>query len=78
MSIRLPSDLLRRRRELTARLEEGTITIEQAEELRRILELERQQAEATNDFLAIFAIAGLLILVAAVLYDGGKKKKKSR
>ena len=78
MSIRLPSDILKRRRELTARLEEDTITIEQAEELRRILKLERQQAEATNDILAIFAIAGLLILVAAVLHDRGKKKKKSR
>jgi uncharacterized membrane protein len=78
VSIRLPSDQLRRRRELTARLEEGRLTIEQAEELRQILELERQQAEATNDFLAIFAIAGLLLLVAAVLYDRGKKKKKSR
>jgi uncharacterized membrane protein len=78
MSIRLPSDKLRRRRELTARLEEGTITIEQAEELRQILELERQQAEATNDMLAIFAIAGLLFLLSALLYDRGKKKKKSR
>ena len=77
MSIRLPNEQIRRR-ELTARLEEGRLTIEQAEELRQILELGRQQAEATNDFLAIFAIAGLLLLVAAVLYHRGKKKKKSR
>jgi uncharacterized membrane protein len=78
MSIYLPPDQLKRRRELTSRLREGTITIEEAEELRQILELEKQQAEDTNDLLAIFAIAGLLLLVAAVIYESGKKKKSSK
>ncbi|MGB8035206.1 MAG: hypothetical protein WCF03_15445 [Nitrososphaeraceae archaeon] len=79
MSIELPSNQLRRRRELTVRLQEGIITIQEAQELKGILEMERQQAEATNDFIAIFAIAGLLLLLAAILPDEGKqKKKKSR
>jgi len=60
---------LRRRRELTSKLDARTITPEEAKELRDILEKELAEARAMGNFLAVLAILFLLGLVIAVLSD---------
>jgi hypothetical protein len=64
------------RQKLTQKLRDETITPDEAIKLKTILEKEKEQANAANDFLAILAIIGLLSLLAAVLLDDTKKKKK--
>jgi len=56
-----------RRRELTARLESGAITPEEARELQGILNRELEEARERNDFLAALAILFLLGLVLALI-----------
>ncbi|MGC1931427.1 MAG: hypothetical protein WA667_20840 [Candidatus Nitrosopolaris sp.] len=78
MAFQLPPGLIKRRQELTAKLRLGTISHEEAEELRVILQKEQKQAEAANDLIAIFAILGLLALIAIILSEKPKKKKSRR
>jgi hypothetical protein len=60
---------LRRRAELTSRLDARTITPDEARELRDILEKELEEARAIGNFLAVLAILILLGLVIAILSD---------
>jgi uncharacterized membrane protein len=78
MAIELDSYRLRRREELTLRLRDGTINRQEAEELKQILEYEKEQAINLNDILAIFAIAALLFAVASFLSNDKKKRKKRK
>ena len=55
-----------RRRELTAKLQAGTITREEAVELARILEKEKKIAEEQKDFNALLAIIFFLGLLYAL------------
>jgi hypothetical protein len=72
----LTRDMILRRQELTLKLRDGTIKPEEAEELRQILEIEREKAQAINDIIAIGAILFLLGAVIAFLSDNKKKKKE--
>jgi len=56
---------IRRRRELTEKLQNGTITYEEAIELNKILEKEKKIAEEERDFLALIAILLLLGMLSA-------------
>ena len=78
MAIELDSYRLRRREELTLRLRDGTINRQEAEELKQILEYEKEQAINLNDILAIFAIAALLFAVASFISNDKKKRKKRK
>ena len=69
MSIEIDSVRLRRREYLIQRLRDRTIRPEEAQELRMMLEEERNQAMDVNDVLALFAIAGLLLILAGLLLD---------
>lgn len=66
----LTTDELRLRKELTIKLDSGTINPDEARQLRDILNKELDGARATNDILAVFAILFLLGLVIAVLSRG--------
>lgn len=55
------------RRELTTKLENGTITPKEAQELKGILNKELEEARERNDFLVALAILFLLGLVLALL-----------
>lgn len=60
-----------RRQELTEKMNYGTLTPQEAEELRGLLEREREEAGKKGDGAAILLI-GLLLL--ALLYLSSKKK----
>ena len=79
--IQLTRDEIIRREELTLKLSDKMITREEAEELKRILEKEKEKAVSLNDMLALFAIGVLLISVVGFLSEldnKNKKKKKSK
>ena len=59
--------MIQRRRELTAKLQAGTITREEAIELAQILEKEKKLAEEQKDFNALLAIIFFLGLLAMYL-----------
>jgi len=63
----IPEHMVRRRLELTEKLEKGTITKEEAEELKNILHKELEEAQAMNNLIAALAIILLLGLVIAFL-----------
>jgi len=63
----LTPDEVRRRRELTAKLDTKTITPDEAKELHDILNEELEEARAANNIIAFFAILFLLGLLAAAL-----------
>jgi hypothetical protein len=69
---------IRRRQELTLKLRDNTISKEEAQELRQILEREQQEAQRTKDFIALGAIFFLLGAVIAFLSESGKKTKKTK
>lgn len=56
----LTSEEIKRRIELTKKLEQKIITPDEAKELHEILNKELEEAKATNNFLAILAILFLL------------------
>ena len=58
--------MIQRRRELTAKLQAGTITKEEAVELIQILEKEKKLAEEQKDFNALLAIIFFLGLLYAL------------
>ena len=64
-------DDLIRRQELTEKMNHGTLTLREAEELRGLLEREREEAGKKGDGAAILLI-GLLLL--ALLYFSSKKR----
>ncbi len=79
--IQLTRDEIIRREELTLKLSDKTITREEAEELKMILEKEKEKAVSLNDMLALFAIGVLSIAVIGFLTEldnKNKKKKKSK
>ena len=79
--IQLTRDEIIRREELTLKLSDKTITREEAEELKMILEKEKEKAVSLNDMLALFAIGMLSIAVIGFLTEldnKNKKKKKSK
>ncbi|MEM3714672.1 MAG: hypothetical protein QXF82_06970 [Nitrososphaeria archaeon] len=65
----LTPEELRRRKELTLKLDAKTITPDEAKELQNILEKELAEAQAANNVLALLAILLLLGLVVAALSD---------
>ncbi len=65
----LTPEELRKRKELTLKLDAKTITPDEAKELQNILEKELAEAQAANNILALLAILPLLGLVIAVLSD---------
>ncbi len=58
--------MIQRRRELTAKLQAGTISKEEAIELAQILEQEKKLAEEQKDFNALLAIIFFLGLLYAL------------
>jgi hypothetical protein len=73
----LTRDMIQRREELTLKLRDGIIQPYEAQELKEILEIEKERAEAIHDVIAIGAILFLLGAVIAFLSDSKKKSKKS-
>ncbi|MGH9953650.1 MAG: hypothetical protein ACRD5J_18700 [Nitrososphaeraceae archaeon] len=63
-----------KRQKYTVKLRDGTIEPDEAEELRQILEIEKQRAISLNDIIAIGAIMFLLYAVIKFLSDGKKNK----
>ncbi|KUH34234.1 hypothetical protein APY94_02880 [Thermococcus celericrescens] len=64
---KLTQEEVQRRRELTEKLQKGTLTPEEAQELIEILEKEKKIAEEERDFAALVAIFLLLALIAMYL-----------
>ena len=64
---KLTPEEVQRRRKLTDKLEKGTLTPEEAQELMEILEKEKKIAEEERDFAALVAIFLLLALIAMYL-----------
>ena len=56
-----------RRKELTEKLETRTLNVQEAEELRQLLEKEKKQATSTGDVVTVIAIAILIGLVVGHL-----------
>ena len=67
MSITLSDYEIQRRRELTQKLYDNTITPNEAQELTNILEKEKKIAEERNEFLALVGIVLLLGMAAYFL-----------
>lgn len=67
---KLTPEEVQRRRELTKKLRQGTLTYEEAVELNQILEKELEIAKEENDQLAIIAILLFLALLASILTKG--------
>ena len=65
--IMVTEEEIRKRQELTAKLDSGELGVEEAKELKRILEAERIEAQRRGDTLAVLLIALLLIAVIAIL-----------
>lgn len=59
---------------LLKKLYEGTITYEESTILQKILEDEKRSAEASNDFVKVLIIVGVLAFIAIVLAELSKKK----
>ncbi len=57
--VKLTKEQISRRVELTNKLRDQTITREEAEELKFLLDLEKQTAMSINDAVALLAIAFL-------------------
>jgi hypothetical protein len=76
MAIELSREQIKRREELTIKLRDKTINPYEAEELKRILEIEKEQATALNDLIAIFAIAGLLYILYEFISSNERKIKQ--
>jgi hypothetical protein len=79
--IELTPKEINRREELTFKLRDGKITYEEAEELKQILEREKEKAISLNDIVALIAIGFFLAAVIGFLSEmdkKGKKKKKSK
>jgi uncharacterized membrane protein len=72
----LTPEQIRRRQELTFKMNNGTITQQEAQELRGLLELEQREATASNDIIALLAIGALLVIVLAFLGDGGRRRRR--
>ncbi|WP_048151211.1 hypothetical protein [Palaeococcus ferrophilus] len=64
---KLTPEEVQRRRELTEKLQKGTLTPEEAQELIEILEKEKKIAEEERDFAALVAIFLLLALISMYL-----------
>ena len=62
---------IRRRQELTTKMQNYTITMAEAEELKQLLERERSEAQAGGDLVALIAIGALILLILVFL---SKKK----
>jgi hypothetical protein len=69
---------IRRREELTFKLRDKTLSYEEALELQRILEKEREKAISLNDLMALVAIGFFTTALIAFLSDLDKKKKKKK
>jgi uncharacterized membrane protein len=65
----LTQDEIRKRQEFTTKLQNYTITREEAQELNRILVKEQREAASANDFIALIAIGALIVAVLAFLRD---------
>jgi len=63
---KLTPEEVQRRRELTKKLREGTLTTKEAIELAKILEKEKKIAEEERDFAALLAIIFFLGLLASL------------
>lgn len=61
---------IHRRRELTQKLYDNTITPDEAQELTKILEKEKKIAEERNEFLAL---VGIVLLLGMAAYFLSKK-----
>lgn len=67
---RLTSEEIQKRREFTDKLKYKTITTNEAQELKKILEKEKKQAESSDDWVVLL---GILLLLGLVLAFIGKK-----
>ena len=63
----LSEEIIRKRRELTTKLENKTITIDEAKELHKILNQELEEAKARGDALAALAIILLTGMVLTII-----------
>jgi hypothetical protein len=60
---KLTSEEIQRRKLLVAKFKENAITREEAEELKQLLEKEKQEASEAGEFLVLLGIVFLLALV---------------
>ena len=74
----LSAEEIVRREVLTFKLRDRTLSYEEAEELKRILEKEKEKAISLNDIFALLAIGFFLTAVIAFLSDLEKKSKKKK
>jgi len=63
---------IRKRRELTSKLDRNIISPQEAKELRDILQKELEEARATGNLLAVLAILFLLGLLIAIIVASGE------
>ncbi len=68
--VKLTQDQIARRRELVEKFRQGLLTIQEAEELRQLLELEKQEVSESGDLMLLFGI--ILLLGLVIDYLGGK------
>ena len=69
----LNSNQIKRRQELTEKLNNGTLSASEAEELKKLLALEKKEADRSGDAIAGIIIG--LILFALLAFLGGGSKK---
>jgi hypothetical protein len=75
----LSPEEIEKRQNLTQKLKHGTLTREDGQVLKAILEKEQTQAKNINDLIGLGAILFLLGAVIAFLSeDEGKKKRKKK
>ncbi|MBI5146784.1 MAG: hypothetical protein HZA84_06140 [Thaumarchaeota archaeon] len=69
---KLTIEEIQKRQELTEKLKTKVLTVNEGEELKRLLEKEKEQATSLGDIIAVLGIAFLIGLVIAFLADDKK------
>jgi RNase H-fold protein (predicted Holliday junction resolvase) len=64
---------IERRKELTEKLNKGTLSPKEAGELKKLLELEKKEADKSGDAMAAMIIVLLMFALIAFLRGKGKK-----
>jgi len=60
---------IQKRQELTEKLKTKVLTVNEGEELKKLLEKEKVQATSLGDIIAVLGIAFLIVLVIEFLTD---------
>ncbi len=69
----LNKNQIKRRKELTEKLNKGTLSLKEAEELKKLLELEKKETDKAGDAMATIIIVLLMFALVAFLRGKGKK-----